>query len=51
MFIPCQSCNTEHATDWLWFVCDTCGYRVCHPCKASIGFKCEQCTFGYFKEK
>lgn len=51
MYIPCQRCGQELPKDWNnWFVCDTCGYRICHPCLGKEkGFKCDQCTHGYFK--
>ncbi|WP_158217616.1 hypothetical protein [Lottiidibacillus patelloidae] len=51
MLIPCQECRTEYAKDWTWFVCDTCGKRICHQCLATVGYKCNDCAFGYFKDK
>ena len=56
MFIPCQCCGREYPENWNWYVCDTCGYRICHPCLSrhrgpygSGGFKCSQCAFGNMK--
>ena len=51
MFIPCQECKTSFDKNWNWYVCNECGKRVCMACLGSIGFKCNDCTFGYFFEK
>jgi hypothetical protein len=40
MFIPCMCCGRELPDNWSWWVCDTCGYRVCPSCMNS--FKCPQ---------
>ena len=57
-WIPCQNCGKELPSDWSWYVCDKCGFRVCPSCLGSHkgpyslgGFKCSQCAFGYMKEK
>lgn len=56
MFIPCQCCGNELPTTWKWYVCDTCGYRICPSCFSKHsgpyshgGFKCSQCAVGYMK--
>lgn len=52
-WIPCQCCGQEFGTGVsLWYVCDTCGYRVCMNCLSKhtgpygVGFKCSQCAHG-----
>ncbi|WP_431026741.1 hypothetical protein [Lysinibacillus sp. LZ02] len=50
-FIPCQKCKQTFSKEWFWYVCDTCGFRVCHACHAIQGRKCEECAFGWMKEK
>jgi len=30
--IPCQCCGQQLPADWNWYICDTCGYRVCPSC-------------------
>ena len=45
MFIPCMCCGKELPDDWSWWVCDTCGYRVCPTCFPS--YKCPKCTWGH----
>ena len=57
MFIPCQKCGQQHTEDWNWYVCDTCGYRICMNCFGSHsgpgngynlgGSKCSQCQSGW----
>lgn len=57
MLIPCQCCGKQLPQDWTWFVCDTCGYRVCPSCLGShrgpygAGYKCSQCAFGHMQRK
>ena len=51
MWIPCQNCGDRYDQSWGWWVCDTCGYRICPSCLNKIGFRCPQCTFGHFKMK
>ena len=57
MWIPCQCCGKQLPQDWTWYVCDTCGYRVCPSCLGShrgpygSGFKCSQCAFGHMHKK
>lgn len=56
MFIPCQKCGHQYTQDWNWYVCDTCGYRICMSCFSSHsgpgnynnvgGYKCSQCQMG-----
>ena len=56
-FIPCQNCGREYPSDWRWYVCDKCGFRICPSCigvhkgKYGAGYKCSQCAFGQMKEK
>lgn len=57
MFIPCQKCGQQYTEDWSWYVCDTCGYRICTSCFGSHsgsgngynvgGNKCSQCQTGW----
>lgn len=57
MFIPCQKCGQQYTEDWTWYVCDTCGYRICSSCFGSHsglgngynsgGNKCSQCQTGW----
>ena len=57
MFIPCQKCGQQYTQDWTWYVCDTCGYRICMNCFGSHsgpgngynsgGSKCSQCQTGW----
>lgn len=57
MNIPCQHCRKELPTNWNWFVCNTCGFRVCPHCLSAHrgpygqGFKCSQCAFGQMQQK
>jgi hypothetical protein len=58
MNIPCQSCRKELPTNWNWFVCNKCGFRVCPHCLGTHkgqysngGFKCSQCAFGQMEQK
>ena len=57
-FIPCQCCGKVYPSDYNWFVCDTCGYRICpfcihtHSGRYSIGRggnKCSQCQNGWLR--
>lgn len=57
MFIPCQKCGHQYTEDWIWYICDTCGYRICMNCYGSHsgpgnghnigGGKCSQCQTGW----
>ena len=49
MWIPCMNCGKELPADWSWWVCDTCGYRVCPSCFNS--YKCPKCTWGHMQRK
>ena len=59
MFIPCQKCGQQYTEDWTWYICDTCGYRICTSCFGSHsgpgngynygGYKCSQCQMGYLR--
>ena len=55
--IPCQCCGKMLPTNWSWYVCNQCGYRICPSCigkhkgKYGSGYKCSQCPFGQMKEK
>ena len=56
--IPCQCCGKEYPTNWSWFVCDKCGFRVCSFCLfkqrspySSGGYKCSKCAFGTMKHE
>ena len=45
----CQCCGEKYDQSWSWWVCDTCGYRICPKCFTS--FKCPQCSWGHFQRK
>lgn len=51
-FIPCQWCNQLYPPNWSWFVCSTCGFRICPTCFGQhhgtygSGYKCSQCPHG-----
>ena len=47
MWIPCMNCGKEYDQSWPWWVCDTCGYRICPSCMNS--FKFPKCTWGHMK--
>ena len=55
MWIPCQCCGKQYPQEWSWYVCDTCGYRICSHCLGShrgpygAGYKCSQCAWGHMK--
>ena len=56
MQIPCQNCRKEYPTNWKWYICDKCGYRICSSCitvhkgpYSSGGYKCSQCSYGQMK--
>lgn len=59
MFIPCQKCGQQYTEDWTWYICDTCGCRICTSCFGSHsgpgngynygGYKCSQCQMGYLR--
>lgn len=58
MNIPCQCCGNQLPPNWLWWVCNKCGFRVCPHCLGSHkgqysngGFKCSQCAFGQMEKK
>jgi hypothetical protein len=52
IWIRCMCCGKESPADWNWYICDSCGYRVCPHCLGKhkgpygAGFKCSQCRFG-----
>lgn len=54
-WIPCQCCGQEYGSGFSWYVCDTCGFRVCtfclnkHTGRYGSGFKCSQCAHGLMK--
>lgn len=56
-FISCQNCGREYPSNWHWYTCDKCGFRICSSClgahkgKYGTGYKCSQCAFGQMKEK
>ncbi len=57
--IPCQCCGREFPpTNWSWYVCDKCGYRICLHCLTKHkgrysygGSKCSQCMHGFLRLK
>lgn len=57
-WISCQHCGRELPSEWSWYVCDKCGFRVCPTCLGSHkgpyssgGFKCSKCAFGHMEQK
>ena len=32
VYIPCQNCHKEYSSDWRWYICDKCGFRICPSC-------------------
>ena len=50
--VRCQCCGKELPTSFDWYICDTCGFRVCTFClnqhhgPYGFGFKCSQCMTG-----
>ncbi|MBQ0113465.1 MAG: hypothetical protein KBT03_10070 [Bacteroidales bacterium] len=57
--IPCQCCGKQTPIQWMWFVCDSCGYRICASClgkhygpyNPNGGIKCSQCMNGYLRQQ
>ena len=57
--VPCHCCGKQYPVEWMWYVCDSCGYRVCGACLAkhrgmynnSGGTKCSQCISGTLRSK
>jgi hypothetical protein len=53
--IPCQHCGKMLPQNWRWFICNTCGFRVCPQCLSlhhsqyGRGFKCSKCPFGQMR--
>lgn len=53
----CQICRKQYPDTFLWYICDTCGFRVCPICMSSgrqqgpygSGSKCGQCFQGRLK--
>lgn len=43
MNIPCQRCGKQLPMNWLWHICNKCGFRVCPHCFSS---RCPRCSFG-----
>ena len=54
-WIPCMCCGRQYPANSRWYVCDTCGYRVCPFCLNKHhgpyggGYKCSQCAWGRMK--
>jgi hypothetical protein len=52
MNIPCQCCRNQLPINWMWYVCNRCGFRICAHCLNRCGgFKCGQCSFGHMEKK
>ena len=57
--VPCHCCGKQYPVEWMWFVCDSCGYRVCASClgrhhgpyNPNGGVKCSQCISGRLQSK
>lgn len=58
-FVSCFCCGGQFPVRWMWYVCDSCGYRVCPSCftkhkgyyNPSGGGKCSQCVNGILRCK
>ena len=57
-FISCMNCGQKLPSNWVWYVCNECGYRICPSCLgkhkgeyAEGGFKCSQCAYGYLEKR
>ena len=57
MLVTCQCCHRTMSDKGHWFVCDSCGYRICPSCLSSHsgpfssgGYKCSQCAWGHMKK-
>jgi hypothetical protein len=54
-FIPCQWCKKEFYRKWSWYICDSCGFRICVPCisehqgQYGAGLNCSQCSLGQMR--
>ena len=57
LFAPCMCCHREYTKDWIWFVCDQCGFRICLGCLGlhrgphGDGMKCSRCTWGWMRRE
>ncbi|MBQ3580395.1 MAG: hypothetical protein II975_05320 [Bacteroidales bacterium] len=57
--VPCHCCGKQVPVEWMWYVCDSCGYRVCASCLGKHrgpynqggGVKCSQCMSGTLRYK
>ena len=57
MLVTCKCCHRTMSDKGHWFVCDSCGYRICPSCLSSHsgpfssgGYKCSQCAWGHMKD-
>jgi hypothetical protein len=52
---PCSWCRRIFPSNWSWYACNECGYRVCAACldqqngRFGRGFKCGQCVSGFLE--
>ena len=44
VWIPCMNCGERYSPTWPWYVCETCGYRICPHCLSKVGFRSNQGT-------
>ena len=55
LFIPCQNCGQQYTQNWIWYVCNCCGFHICQSCLCThqepygSGFKCSRCAFGQMR--
>lgn len=57
--VPCHCCGKQYPVQWMWFICDSCGYRVCASClgkhhgpyNPNGGHKCSQCMSGMLRSQ
>ena len=54
MLVSCQCCHRTMSDKGHWFVCNSCGYRICPSCLSEHsgpysngGYKCSQCSWGH----
>lgn len=57
-YMACPCCGRLYGPGSMWFVCDTCGFKVCIFCcdkhkgfYSNGGFKCSQCSSGQMHQK
>ena len=56
-YVRCMCCGQQFDLKiWTWYICDSCGYRICPACIGKhrgpygCGTKCSQCQPGWLKK-